>query len=161
MKLFGVILVVSSFTFIGAALSRRNDIACRQLKVLIELIRYLRRHISYSRAPLWEMLDGFEVKEKSMISFFKLLCDKHTVDTTRERFERASEILEGAAREICIRLGRELGRCPLDEELKLLDRLENDALELLLVKTTSLEKSKRIYNSVFPLVGLVVSILLL
>ena len=161
MKIFGVILVFSSFTFFGAALSRGSDTSCRQLKELVELIRYIKRNISHSRAPLWAMLNGYEVREKSMHSFFKLLCDKHTIDSTRSRFERAARLLDSDAREICIRLGSELGRCTLEDELKKLEVLENEALALLLGKTSSLEKKKHIYNSVFPLVGLVVSILLL
>ena len=96
-----------------------------------------------------------------MRMFFNVLRDKRNVDTTRERFEKAAAVLDDDAGEICIRLGRELGRRPLEDELRQLDELETEAVLLLSKKTESLFKSKRIYNSVFPLVGLIVSILLL
>ncbi|MBP3387305.1 MAG: hypothetical protein J6L23_02110 [Clostridia bacterium] len=161
MKLFGLFLVVSSFTFTGVALAIGSETSIKQLRVLVELIRHIRLGISHTRLPIWVILDGFETKERSMRSFFLLLCDKHNVDSTAARFERAASLLDSDAREICISLGKELGRCPFDEELKRLDRLEAEAMEMLSNRSATLKRTKRIYTTVFPLVGLVVSILML
>lgn len=161
MKLIGFLLVVSSFTFTGITLSFGSETALKQLQTLVELIRYLRRHISHTRKPLWVLLDGFESTEKSMRSFFLLLRDKRNVDTTSARFEKAAALLDADAGRICAELGKELGRCPFDEELKRLDRLEAEALELLSQRSNSLKKTKRLYTTIFPLVGFVISILML
>lgn len=161
MKLLGFFLVFSSFSFVGISLSRGSEISCRQLQTLIELIRFLRRNISLSRLPLWQLLDGFEVRDKSMRIFFSILRDKRNIDFTSVRFEKASAVLDNEVKDICVKIGAELGKCTYDEELKRLDRLEAEAVELLSCKQALLEKNKRLYHAVFPLVGLVVSILLL
>ena len=161
MKLLGFILVFSSFSFVGISLSRGSELSCHQLQTLIELIRFLRRNISHSRLPLWELLDGFEVRDKSMRVFFSLLRDKRNIDGTSVRFEKASAVLDDDVKDLCVKIGAELGKCTYDEELARLDRLESEAVELLSHKQASLEKNKRLFRSVFPLVGLVVSILLL
>ena len=161
MKIIGLLLVVSSFTSAGLTMSFSSETSLKQLQILVELIRYLRRHISHTRKPLWVLLDGFESNEKSMRSFFLLLRDKRNVDTTAIRFEKAAALLDADVGRICIALGKELGRCPFDEELKRLDRLEAEALELLSQKTSSHKKTKRLYTTIFPLVGFVISILML
>ena len=72
MKLFGLFLVVSSFTFTGVALANGSETSIKQLRVLVELIRHIRLGISHTRLPIWVILDGFETKERSMRSFFLL-----------------------------------------------------------------------------------------
>lgn len=161
MKLFGFFLVFSSFSFVGFSLSKGSERTCRQLRALVELIRFLRRGIEFSRLPIWVLMDEFEFEDRCMRPFLEALRDKRTFESTQARFEKASAMLDGEAKEVSLSLGNELGKYSYVEELTRLDRLEAEALSLLSDRKATHEKNKRLYASVFPLVGLVVSILLI
>lgn len=96
-----------------------------------------------------------------MDEFFDTLTCKNCYISVEKRFERCAGLLDEELGRVCLELGSNIGKCSFDEEVARLTRLEAEVCKLLERRRASFEKTKGAYLSVFPMIGIIVSILLL
>ncbi len=116
MKLFGLILIFLCSSLCGAYSSYKTNMALKQLRGIINFMRYIKNQIEYFNAPIDSIYESFDAESEQFKSF---LCNvsmigwKKTLEGNNELYfpDNVSEILK--------QFGATLGKSGKDEQLSL------------------------------------------
>ncbi len=161
MRLIGAALLTLGAYLIGKAWAKEEGCPLTSLDAVLNMLRMMRRRISFELMPLDRFFIEFEDAHLEAIGFLPTMRSHRGALTVLWQEALECIFIDPEAERELSRLGLELGRLPLDEQEKRIDACVEALTEIRVRLCNTIPQKQKCIKTVCTLAGLLVSIIFL
>ena len=167
MKTAGALIILVSFSLVGAYFGEAKKRGARECAAFLELLRYARLKVSMLDTPTKEIFRGFENETLDKCGFLQRLCIAEGDEIYFNAFTRAFDSVAGSlsmeddAKTLVRSFGDVIGKSEREEQLGKMDEISASLEELTKKAAAQATKDSKIYKTLGFSLGAVIFILLL